>query len=43
MPTRPSSHGTAFKTDWMNNALYELASFMVMRTIAGAVPRIIAF
>jgi MocE subfamily Rieske [2Fe-2S] domain protein len=26
-----SSHGTAFKTDWMNNALYELASFMVMR------------
>jgi Na+-transporting NADH:ubiquinone oxidoreductase subunit F len=26
-----SSHGTAFKTDWMNNALYELASFFVMR------------
>lgn len=26
-----SSHGTAFKTDWMNNALYELASFMVFR------------
>ena len=26
-----SSHGTAFQTDWMNNALYELASFMVMR------------
>ncbi len=26
-----SSHGTAFKTDWMNNALYELASFMVIR------------
>ena len=26
-----SSHGTAFKSDWMNNALYELASFMVMR------------
>jgi MocE subfamily Rieske [2Fe-2S] domain protein len=26
-----SSHGTAFKTDWMNNALYELASFMVLR------------
>lgn len=26
-----SSHGTAFKTDWMNNALYELASFMVRR------------
>ena len=24
-------HGTAFKTDWLNNALYELASFMVMR------------
>jgi MocE subfamily Rieske [2Fe-2S] domain protein len=26
-----SGHGTAFKTDWMNNALYELSSFMVMR------------
>lgn len=26
-----TGHGTAFKTDWMNNALYELASFMVMR------------
>ncbi len=26
-----SEHGTAFKTDWMNRALYELASFMVMR------------
>lgn len=26
-----SGHGTAFKTDWMNHALYELASFMVMR------------
>ena len=26
-----SSHGTAFKSDWMNNALYEIASFMVMR------------
>lgn len=26
-----SSHGTAFKTDWINNALYELASFMVLR------------
>ena len=25
------SHGTAFKTDWMNNALYEIASFMVNR------------
>jgi Na+-transporting NADH:ubiquinone oxidoreductase subunit F len=26
-----SGHGTAFKTDWMNNTLYEVASFMVMR------------
>jgi Na(+)-translocating NADH:ubiquinone oxidoreductase F subunit len=26
-----SSHGTVFKTDWMNNVLYEIASFMVMR------------
>ena len=26
-----SSHGTAFKTDWMNNALYEIASFMIRR------------
>ncbi len=26
-----TGHGTAFKTDWMNNALYEVASFMVMR------------
>ncbi len=26
-----SCHGTAFKTDWMNNLLYEIASFMVMR------------
>jgi len=26
-----SSHGTAFKTDWMNNALYQIASFMVVR------------
>ncbi len=26
-----SGHGTAFKTDWMNNLLYEVASFMVMR------------
>jgi MocE subfamily Rieske [2Fe-2S] domain protein len=26
-----SLHGTAFRTDWMNNALYELASFMVLR------------
>jgi Na+-transporting NADH:ubiquinone oxidoreductase subunit F len=24
-------HGTAFKTDWMNNVLYEIASFMVLR------------
>jgi Na+-transporting NADH:ubiquinone oxidoreductase subunit F len=24
-------HGTAFKTDWMNSVLYEIASFMVMR------------
>jgi fatty acid desaturase/ferredoxin-NADP reductase/nitrite reductase/ring-hydroxylating ferredoxin subunit len=26
-----SAHGTAFATDWMNEALYEVASFMVMR------------
>jgi Na+-transporting NADH:ubiquinone oxidoreductase subunit F len=26
-----SGHGTAFKTDWMNNVLYEVASFMVLR------------
>jgi Na(+)-translocating NADH:ubiquinone oxidoreductase F subunit len=26
-----SSHGTPFKTDWLNNALYEVASFMVLR------------
>jgi len=26
-----SSHGTAFKADWMNSALYEVASFMVRR------------
>lgn len=26
-----SGHGTAFRTDWMNNALYEISSFMVMR------------
>lgn len=26
-----SSHGTAFKSDWMNNVLYEMASFMVLR------------
>ncbi|MEO6053984.1 MAG: NADH:ubiquinone reductase (Na(+)-transporting) subunit F [Chthoniobacterales bacterium] len=24
-------HGTAFKTDWLNNALYEISSFMVLR------------
>jgi Na+-transporting NADH:ubiquinone oxidoreductase subunit F len=24
-------HGTAFKTDWMNNFIYELSSFMVIR------------
>jgi len=24
-------HGTAFKTRWMNNALYQLACFMIMR------------
>lgn len=26
-----TGHGTAFKTRWMNNALYYLASFMIMR------------
>jgi Na+-transporting NADH:ubiquinone oxidoreductase subunit F len=26
-----TGHGTAFKTEWMNNVLYEIASFMVMR------------
>ena len=26
-----TGHGTAFKTDWMNNTLYEIASFMLMR------------
>jgi len=26
-----SSHGTPFKTDWMNTVLYEIASFMVFR------------
>jgi Na+-transporting NADH:ubiquinone oxidoreductase subunit F len=26
-----AGHGTAFKTDWMNSLLYEIASFMVMR------------
>src|SRR6185437_1412966 len=24
-------HGTAFKTDWLNNTLYEIAAFMVLR------------
>lgn len=26
-----SSHGTAFKTDWLNELLYEISSFMVLR------------
>jgi Na+-transporting NADH:ubiquinone oxidoreductase subunit F len=26
-----AGHGTAFKTNWLNDALYEIASFMVMR------------
>ena len=26
-----AGHGTAFKTDWMNTVLYEIASFMVLR------------
>ena len=26
-----SGHGTAFKTGWMNDAVYQIASFMVMR------------
>lgn len=26
-----AGHGTAFKSDWLNNFLYEIASFMVMR------------
>jgi Na+-transporting NADH:ubiquinone oxidoreductase subunit F len=26
-----TSHGTAFKTRWMNDVLYEIASFMVLR------------
>jgi Na(+)-translocating NADH:ubiquinone oxidoreductase F subunit len=26
-----TSHGTAFKTDWLNDGLYEVASFMLMR------------
>lgn len=29
-----TGHGTAFKTDWLNNALYEIASFMVVRESA---------
>lgn len=28
------SHGTAFKTPWMNNSVYEIASFMIMRNSA---------
>ncbi|OYU18118.1 MAG: fatty acid desaturase [Rhodobacteraceae bacterium PARR1] len=27
-------HGTAFKTPWMNNAVYEISSFMIMRNSA---------
>ena len=27
-------HGTAFRTPWMNNAVYEVASFMIMRNSA---------
>ena len=26
-----TGHGTAFKTDWLNNTVYEIASFMVIR------------
>jgi len=26
-----SGHGTAFKTDWMNNLLYQISSFMIYR------------
>ena len=26
-----AGHGTAFRTDWMNNVVYEIASFMVLR------------
>src|SRR3990172_10943305 len=25
-----SLHGTAFKTDWLNNSLYQVASFIVL-------------
>lgn len=28
------SHGTAFKTPWMNDAVYQIASFMIMRNSA---------
>lgn len=28
------SHGTAFKTAWMNDAVYQIASFMIMRNSA---------
>ena len=28
------SHGTAFRTPWMNNWVYEIASFMIMRNSA---------
>jgi fatty acid desaturase len=27
-------HGTAFKTPWLNNAVYEISSFMIMRNSA---------
>ena len=27
-------HGTAFKTAWMNNVVYQIASFMIMRNSA---------
>jgi Na+-transporting NADH:ubiquinone oxidoreductase subunit F len=26
-----AGHGTAFRTDWLNNVLYEIASFMIVR------------
>jgi MocE subfamily Rieske [2Fe-2S] domain protein len=26
-----TGHGTAFKSDWLNNTVYEIASFMIMR------------
>lgn len=29
-----AGHGTAFKTAWMNNVVYEIASFMIMRNSA---------